>query len=96
MAYFDRNEPKDLFDLYFLLHKAGFNPSQLLKLVHNKFGVSFNETLFWSEAFKSLPLLREIKPLMLEKATKEQEGLLDRIEKYFKDGSYKFLRKTVR
>lgn len=95
MAYFDRNEPKDLFDIYFLLNKGGFTPSQLLELVVKKFGVSFSESLFWSEAFKSLPLLRELKPLMLEKEVKEQEGLLDRIEKYFKDGSYKFLEKTV-
>jgi len=96
MAYFDRNEPKDLFDIYFLLHKGDFTPSQLLELVVKKFGVFFSESLFWSEAFKSLPLLRELKPLMLEKEAKEQEGLLDRIEKYFKDGSYKFLRKNVR
>lgn len=96
MAYFDRNEPKDLFDIYFLLYKGGFTPSQLLELVVKKFGVSFSESLFWSESFKSLPLLRELKPLMLEKEAKEQEWLLDRIEKYFKDGSYKFLRKTVR
>lgn len=96
MAYFDRNEPKDLFDLYFLLHKGGFNPSQLLKLVDKKFGVSFNEALFWSEAFKSLPLLRELKPLMLEKEERQQEALLEKIEEYFKDGSYQLLSKTLK
>jgi len=96
MAYFDRNEPKDLFDLYFLLHKGGFNPSQLLRLVYKKFGVSFNEALFWSEVFKGLPLLRELKPLMLEKEEKKQEELLKKIEQYFKDGSYKLLRKTLK
>lgn len=95
MAYFDRNEPKDLFDVYFLLHKGGFNPSQLLKLVHRKFGVTFNEALFWSEAFKNLPLLRELKPL-LEKEEEKQNALLKTIEQYFKDGSYKLLRKTLR
>lgn len=95
MAYFDRNEPKDLFDIYFILHKGGFTPSQLLELVVKKFGVSFNEALFWSEAFKSLPLLRELKPLMLEKEKKEQNSLLERIEDYFRDASRRFLSKTL-
>lgn len=95
MAYFDRNEPKDLFDIYFILKKEGFNPQKLLKLVHKKFGVSFNEALFWSEAFKSLPLLNELKPLMLEKEKKEQNSLLERIEDYFREASRRFLSKTL-
>lgn len=96
MAYFDRNEPKDLFDIYFLLNKGGFTPSKLLELVYKKFGVSFSESLFWSESFKSLPLLREVKPLILEKAVEKQEELLEKIEEYFRDGSYNFLEKTVK
>lgn len=96
MAYFDRNEPKDLFDIYFLLHKGGFIPSQLLRLMRKKFGVSFNESLFWSESFKSIPLLNKLKPLILEKEEKKQDALLNKIEKYFKDGSYKFLSKTLK
>jgi len=95
MAFFDRNEPKDLFDLYFLLHKGGLSPTQLLRLVYKKFGVSFDEALFWSEAFKSLPLLNELKPLMLEKEKKEQNSLLKRIEDYFRDASRRFLSKTL-
>jgi len=95
MAYFDRNEPKDLFDIYFILQKGDFTPSQLLELVVKKFGVSFSEALFWSEAFKSLPLLRELKPLMLEKEKKEQNSLLERIEDYFRDASRRFLSKTL-
>ena len=95
MAYFDRNEPKDLFDIYFLLNKGGFTPSQMLELMFKKFGVSLNESLFWSEAFKGLPLLRELKPLMLEKDKSKQDELLGKIEQYFKDGSYKLLSKTI-
>lgn len=95
MAYFDRNEPKDLFDIYFLLQKGGFSPSQLLKLVNRKFGASFNEALFWSESFKGLPLLYELKPLMLKREKIEQELLLEKVEKYFRDASSKFLSKTL-
>lgn len=96
MAYFDRNEPKDLFDIYFLLQKGDFNPGKLLQLVDEKFGVSLTETLFWSESFKILPLLHEIKPLILDKDEKKQEELLGKIDQYFKDGSSKFLSKTLR
>ncbi len=51
MAYFDRNEPKDIFDIYFLIRKAGYAPSKLLSLVQKKFGISFKEASFWSEAY---------------------------------------------
>lgn len=95
LAYFDRNEPKDLFDIYFLIHKTGFTPSRLLTLVQQKFGVSFNETSFWSEAFKCFPLLHTIKPLMLDKGSDKQEQMLKTIEDYFQEGSARFLRKNL-
>ncbi len=95
MAYFDRNEPKDIFDIYFLIQKSGFTPLRLLTLVKQKFGVSFNEASFWSEAFKCFSLLRTIKPLMLEKDSDKQEQMLKTIENYFQEGSLKFLRKNL-
>ncbi|MBI4036032.1 nucleotidyl transferase AbiEii/AbiGii toxin family protein [Candidatus Daviesbacteria bacterium] len=95
MAYFDRNEPKDLFDIYFLIHKSGFNPLKLLKLVKQKFGISFNEASFWSEAFKCFPLLHTLKPLMLQKEEDKQKQLLKTIEDYFQEGSARFLHKNL-
>lgn len=95
MAYFDRNEPKDLFDIYFLIHKALFTPSKLLKLVRQKFEVSFNEASFWSEAFKSFALLHTLEPLMLEKESGQQKQILKTIENYFREGSASFLRKNL-
>lgn len=94
MAYFDRNEPKDLFDIYFLIHKAGFTPSRLLALVQQKFGISFNEASFWSEAFKSFPLLHTLEPLMLDEGNDRRKLLLKTIEDYFQEGSTQFLRKN--
>ena len=95
IAYFDRNEPKDLFDLYFLLTKAKLTPARLLDLARRKFGVELPEHLFWSEAFKALSLLPEIKPLMLEGSDRDKERLLGEIENYFKEKSERFLRKTL-
>lgn len=94
MAYFDRNEPKDLFDIYFLIHKAGFTPLRLLKLTQQKFGISFNEASFWSEAFKSFPLLHTLEPLILETGNDKRKLLLKSIENYFQEGSAQFLRKN--
>lgn len=95
LAYFDRNEPKDLFDIYFLIHKSGFTPARLLKLTQQKFGISFNEGSFWSEAFKSFPLLYTLEPLMLEKEDDQQKQILKTIEDYFREGSAQFLRKNL-
>lgn len=96
MAYLDRNEPKDLFDVYFLLTKRGFRPQKLLALAREKFGVEISESLFWSEAFKSLPLLKELIPLLPEEKKEKQEQILRTIEAYFKDGSSRFLKKNLR
>lgn len=91
MAYFDRNEPKDLFDIYFLIQKGGFTAKKLLDLARQKFGVEFPQSLFWSQAFKLIPLLATIKPLMVETTKTQREDLLKKIERYFKDESERFL-----
>lgn len=95
LAYFDRNEPKDLFDIYFLLTKGKFTPKDLLGLVLKKFGVKLPESLFWSESFKNIKLLFTIKPLLLEKNSRKQMQLLKTIDKYFKDQSAQFLRDAL-
>lgn len=91
MAYFDRNEPKDLFDIYFLIKKAKFTPKKLLVLTRQKFGVNFDESLFWSESFKGMKLLTGVKPLMIEKSSDDKNKLLTEIEEYFKEKSRKYL-----
>lgn len=95
LAYFDRNEPKDIFDIYFLIRKSGFTPLKLLALVQQKFGISFNEASFWSESFKCFPLLHELEPLMLEKDSAQRKRILKTIEDYFQTGSRQFLRKNL-
>lgn len=95
LALFDRNEPKDLFDIYFLIIKEGFTPKKLLEMVSKKFGVNFNEGLFWSEAFKKITLLDRIRPLMLEQNYKTQNELLRKIAEYFKNQSAQFLKENL-
>lgn len=90
MAYIDRNEPKDVFDLYFLLTKETFTPMKLLELVEKKFGVKMPENLFWSQSFKA-GALSQIQPLLLKESEQEKIQLLERIQIYFKSESAKFL-----
>ena len=96
LAYFDRNEPKDLFDIYFLIQRSGFTPAKLLSLVQQKFGILFNEASFWSEAFKCFPLLHTLEPLMLEESGNQRKKILQTIEQYFKEGSARFLHQNLK
>ena len=92
MAYFDRNEPKDLTDIYFLMTKKKFRPSYLLKLVNQKFGSSFSEFMFWSESAKALRILDSVKPLLIG-SEQSQKKLLETIRQFFLEGSATFLKK---
>ena len=91
MAFFDRNDPKDLFDIYFLLQKNNYKVKKLLKMVEKKFGISFSESSFWSEAYKSIKLLSELQPFLLEQDKQKQKKLLKDIESYFKNNSTAWL-----
>lgn len=82
IALFDRNEPKDLFDVYTLLVQKKYTVPQLLDLAEKKFGVKFSEFSFWSECTKSFPLLDSLKPFLLPQEKNEKE-LLGNIKEYF-------------
>lgn len=92
LAYFDRNEPKDLFDLYYLINKSGFSVSRLLQLVNDKFGIRFSEFSFWSESTKSLKLLNSLRPLIIDK---NPEALIEKISKFFLEEGRKSLAKSL-
>lgn len=82
IAMFDRNEPKDLFDIYTLLVQKKYTVSQLLDLTEKKFGVKFSEFSFWSECTKSFPLLESLRPYLLAK-DKNKKDLLGNIKEFF-------------
>ena len=52
MALLDRNEPKDIVDMYYILSKGEYSVDRLLKLVEKKFGLRMQESSFWSEIIK--------------------------------------------
>ena len=93
MAFFDRNDAKDLFDLYFLIKKEKFTPQKLLKLVEKKFNVKFSESAFWSESFKSFEKLGNLMQFLIAENDKEKGKILDEIKEYFTKNSKQFLDK---
>ncbi|MBT9171417.1 MAG: hypothetical protein DDT18_01792 [Actinobacteria bacterium] len=96
MAFFDRNDPKDLCDIYFLLTKKKFDVKQLLKLVEKKFGLSFSESMFWSEGYKAFKELDNLKPLLLVKTPKERKQIIEEIKNYFTHHSTQYLHRIIK
>lgn len=95
MAYLDRNQPKDLLDVYALLTQKKFTVVELLRLVEQKFGSRFPEFLFWSESTKSLRRLDELHPYLLETDKTKQNEVLENIKNFFLDHGADFLRKKL-
>lgn len=96
MAFFERNDPKDLCDLYFLFTKKKYTVKRLLKLVEKKFGIKFSESSFWSESYKSIRDLDNLKPLLIAKNLKERGEIIKRIQNYFIDHSTKYLHRVIK
>lgn len=90
MAYIDRNQPKDLLDVYALLTQKKFTVSELLSMVEQKFGSRFSELLFWSESAKGLKELETLKPYLLEQDEQKQDALVQEIKYFFLDHGKNF------
>lgn len=91
MAYLDRNQPKDLLDVYTLLSAKKFTLTELLELVERKFDERIGEFLFWSESGKSLKRLGDVRPYLLEANPRKQDDFLKNVKYFFLDGGRDFL-----
>ena len=96
MALFDRNDPKDLVDLYFFLTKKKYKTKTLLTLVKRKFGIKLEESSFWSECCKNLKDLDEISPLLIAKTSNEKRKIIKEIRNYFTSRSADYLKKILK
>ncbi|MBU2634974.1 nucleotidyl transferase AbiEii/AbiGii toxin family protein [Patescibacteria group bacterium] len=96
ISFLDRNDPKDLFDLYFLLTKKKYTIKKLIKLVEKKFGVSFEQSNVLSEIHKSTKELDNLKPLILAKSQKEKNKIIKEIQEYFSDLSNQYLQQVLK
>jgi predicted nucleotidyltransferase component of viral defense system len=76
LAFYQRNEPKDIFDLYFILQDK-FTLKQLIKNVEEKFGEQLSTDLIIAKIHNDLSALNMLKPLLIDKK------ILPKIKKYF-------------
>ena len=95
MAYLDRNQPKDLLDVYTLLSKKKFTLVKLLQMVERKFGERIPEFLFWAESGKSLKRLEELRPYLLGSDLKKQDEFLKDVKYFFLDQGKDFLTRLL-
>lgn len=95
MSLFDRNDPKDLFDLYFLLTKKKYTLEKLIKLTHKKFGVKINKSTILGEIYKAVKNLEDLKPFIIAKNPKNKEKIINKIKKYFDKEANLFLKKFL-
>ncbi len=91
LATYQRNEPKDIFDLYFLLTIKKFKLANLIKNVDKKFGVKINQSDLEVKILNNIDLLKNIKPLVLESKKLD----IEKIRKYFTNQSIKHLKTFI-
>jgi len=91
MAYLDRNQPKDILDLYVLLKRRTFTVSKLINLVDQKFGVRISEFTFWTESTKILKNLDGLVPYLLLSDPVKQGAYLQEVKYFFLDRGKDFL-----
>jgi len=96
MSFFDRSDPKDLFDLYFLLTKKGYTVEKLIKLTEKKFGIKFDKGAVFSEAYKTMENLNELKPLILAKNSKQKQKIIREIQEHFTNQADKYLQQLLK
>lgn len=90
IALLDRKEPKDLFDIYYILTKGKISIKKLISLAKKKFGVYVSEDQLWSRANFILPELINLKPLMIGSENK-RNSFINKIDSYFKKNSRNYL-----
>lgn len=68
LAAYQRDEIKDLYDLYFYLtDKPKYNLFQLISLIEKKFGVEIEPVIFLAKANETAGKLDSLKPLLMKK-----------------------------
>lgn len=91
-AIYERAEPKDVFDLYWILKKRKIKFFQIFKWVEKKFGVVIDPVFFISEVLRGIERLEQIKPQVL----KEELFKPNLIRDFFQKEAEIYLRKKLK
>ena len=93
LSAYQRNEPKDAFDLYvYLKQKPKHNLFKLIKLVEKKFGVAIEPALLLAKLNKLSDELSSLEPLLLS----PQKNLSKKTKSFFQDIFNSFSKKWIK
>lgn len=91
-ALYERGEPKDAFDLYWILREnKNLTLKSLARLVTNKFGVEIDYIKLNAQALRAIDKMKNIQPLMTNRISYKE----DEIKEYFQKQANKYLRKHL-
>jgi len=89
---FERQEPKDVFDLYWLLKLKKINLDKLFDLVEKKFGHQIDPITWSARAVEAAGKTYQLKPMMAKKFVVDAKIL----QRFFKEYSFKTLKKKIK
>lgn len=92
MVLIDRHDPKDAFDIYYILTKLAYSPEKLLDLTGQKFNAHFPLSVFWSNCLIGAQQLKTLQPLI--KIGKPEKIILEIID-YFEKKSAESLKMSL-
>lgn len=93
LSAYQRNEPKDVFDLYcYLSQKPKYDFFKLTKLVEKKFGVAIEPALLLAKLNKLSDELSSLEPLLLS----SQKNLSQKVKSFFQDIFDSFSKKWIK
>ncbi len=90
-AAFERNEPKDVFDLYWIIQRGRFSFSQCVKFVEKKLGVKIDPVILVTKLIDALPFIQNLTPLITDKNLLQTE----KMKKYFEKEALVYLKKEI-
>ena len=93
LSSYQRQEPKDVFDLYcYLNNKPKYNLQKLIKLVERKFGVAIEPTVLLAKINELAAQLDSLSPLLLV----PQKNLTQKVKKFFQNIFNSLVKKQIK
>ncbi len=91
LTAYQRQEPKDVYDLCLLCQQQKFNLPQLIKLVDKKFGVKIDLVALLAKISATSKLLPKLEPLLI----KPQKKWPEKVASYFREIGNRKLRMMI-
>ncbi|TSD04872.1 MAG: Uncharacterized protein Athens071412_553 [Parcubacteria group bacterium Athens0714_12] len=93
LSAYQRNEPKDVYDLYYYLnHKPQYNLLKLIKLVEKKFGFAIEPALLLAKINQLAAELEQLRPLLIN----QEKNLAQKTKKFFQKIFNSFAKKYIK